>query len=374
MADLKMNIPPEVIIGSVNRIGDEAVFLGNRILMIADSALEEEIGTIRSILESRGLSVLLFSDAVPEATTFTLGDALSMARGSHANAVIGLGGVKTLQLARATASLAVDKIYIEDYLRGAVRPVKGLPYIEVPTSGRNPYMFRAECFLTEASERYSRICPMPEESLQMIFMDPLFLDSFSERYLYMAMMDIMLHSVEGFLSPRASFFSDVQTSQAISLISSLLGVKKDSSGGIDRFSTVYESSLFSAYGTALNGVGAGTVLSYVLSGYTGKPKAAISSVLLPLLMESAFYPRNEKKNSLAAVCHHDPLPEDFKTLKPEEVMRRFQGLHELPSTFSGLGITPQQLSEAASLTYSILEAHMPSLTQEGLFTILQAGI
>ncbi len=374
MADLKMNIPPEVIIGSVNRLGDEAVFLGNRILLIADSALEEEIGTVRNILESRGLSVLLFSDAVPEATTFTLGDSLSMARGSHANIIIGMGGVKTLQLARATASLAVEKIYIDDYLRGAVRPGRGLPYIEVPTSGRNPYMFRSECFLTEASERYSRICPMPEESLKLIFMDPLFLNSFSERYLYMAMMDIMLHSVEGYLSPRGSFFSNVQTSQAISLVSSLLGVKKDVSGGIERFSTIYESSLFSAYGTALNGVGAGTVLSYVLSGYTAKPKAAISSILLPLMLESSFYPRDEKKSSLAQICHHDPMPEDFKKLKPEDVMRRFQGLHELPSAFSELGITPQQLSEAASLTYSILEAHMPSLTQEALFSILQAGI
>ncbi|MDC7224180.1 MAG: iron-containing alcohol dehydrogenase [Spirochaetales bacterium] len=372
MADLKMNIPPEVIIGSINRLGDEAVFLGSRILLIADSALEGVVGDVRNILESRGLSVLLFSDAQPETTTFTLGDALSMARGSHANVIIGLGGVKTLQLARATAALAVEKIFLDDYLQGAVRPLKGLPYIEVPTSGRNPFMFRAECFLTEHSERFSRICSMPEESLKLIFMDPLFLDTYSERYLYTAMTDILLHSVEGYLSPRASFFSDVQTARAISQISSLLGFRKDA--GPDRFSRVYEASLFAAYGSALNGWGAATVLSYVLSGYTGKPKGAISSVILPHLLESSFYPGNDKKLGLAEICYHDPMPEDFKTLKPEEAVRRFQGLHELPTRFSELGITAQQLSEAASLTYSILEAHMPSLTQEALFHILQAGI
>ncbi|MDC7221776.1 MAG: iron-containing alcohol dehydrogenase [Spirochaetales bacterium] len=374
MADLKMNIPPEVIIGSVNRLGDEAVFLGNRILLIADSALEGAIDDVRNILESRGLSVLLFSDAVPVSTTFTLNDALSMARGSHANVIIGMGGVKTLQLARATASLAVEKIFVDDYLRGAVRPVKGLPYIELPTSGRNPFMFRSECFLTEHSERYSRICPMPEESLKMIFLDPLFLDSYSDRYLYMAMMDILLHSVEAYLSPRASFFSDVQASRAISEVSSLLGFKGNAHSSPDRFSRIYEASLFSAYGGALNGVGAVTVLSYMLSGYTGKPKGAISTVLLPLLLESSFFPGNDKKLSLAKLCHHEPMPEDFKSLKPEEVMRRFQGLHELPSRFSALGITAQELSEAASLTYSILEAQIPSLTQEALFNILQAGL
>jgi alcohol dehydrogenase class IV len=374
MADLKMNIPPEVIIGSINRLGDEVVFLGSRILLIADSVLEESIENVRNILESRGLSVLLFSDAQPETTTFTLNDALSMARGSHANVIIGMGGVKTLQLARATAAMAGEKIFLSDYLQGAVRPEKGLPYIEVPTSGRNPFMFRSECFITEYPERFSRICPMPEESLKLIFLDPLFLNSYSDRYLYMGMMDIFLHSVEGYLSPRASFFSDVQCSRALSLISSLLSFRQKTNSGLERFSHVYEASLFSAYGAALNGMGAATVLSYVLSGYTGKPKGAISSIILPPLLESSYYPGNEKKMTLAEICYHAPLPEDFKTLKPEEVVSRFQGLHDLPSRFSDLGITAQQLSEAASLTYSILEAQMPSLTQEALFNILQAGL
>ncbi len=373
MADLKMNIPPEVIIGSINRLGDEAVFLGSRVLLIADSALGESIDNVKNILESRGMRVLLFSDIQPETTTFSLSDSLSMARGSHANVIIGMGGVKTLHLARATAALAVEKIFVEDYLQGSVRPVKGLPYIEVPSSGRDPFMFRSECFLTEHRERFSRICPMPEESLQLVFIDPLFLDSYSGRYLYMTMMDILLHSVEGFLSPRASFFSDVQTSQAISLVSAQLGFRKNPHAGLERYSRVYEASLFSAYGTALNGWGAATVLSYVMSGYTGKPKSAISSVMLPVLLETSFYPRDEKKASLAVLCHHDPMPEDLKTLRPEEVMRRFQGLHELPSRFSELGITAQQLSETASLAYSVLEPHMPTLTQESLFAILQAG-
>ncbi|MBN2627292.1 MAG: iron-containing alcohol dehydrogenase [Spirochaetales bacterium] len=373
MADLKMNIPPEVIIGSINRLGDEAVYLGDRVLLIADSALGDVVDDVKSILESRGLSVLLFSDIHPEATTFTLTDSLSMARGSHANLIVGLGGVKTLHLARATATLAVEKVFIEDYLKGAARPVKGLPYIEVPTSGRNPFMFRPECFLTEHRERFSRICPMPEESLKLIFLDPLFLDSYSGRYLYMTMMDILLHSVEGYLSPRASFFSDVQTSQAISLVSSLLGFRKPGGTGLDHYSLIYESALFSAYGAALNGWGAATVLSYVMSGYTGKPKSAISSVMLPVLLETSFYPKNDKKASLAGLCHHDPMPRDFRELPPAEVMRRFQGLHELPSRFSELGITAQQLSETASLAYSVLEPHMSTLTQESLFAILQAG-
>lgn len=374
MADLKMNISPEVIIGSINRLADEAVFLGSRILLIADSALGDAIDDIKSMLESRGLGVLLFTDVTPSATTFNLKDALSMARGSHSNVIIGMGGVKTLQLARATASLAVEKIFLDDYLQGISRPLKGIPYIEVPTSGRNPFMLRPECFLTESSEKFSRICPMPEKSLKLIFLDPLFLNSYSSRYCHMALMDIMLHSIEVFLTSRASFFSDVQASQAVRLLAGVLG-KHDKKGlSLEDYSRIYEASLFASYGAALNGPGAASILSYVLSGYTGKPKAAISSIMLPNLLDTSFYPHNEKMASLSEFCYLPGQPDDFLTMNPAAVIRRYQGLHELPSRFSSLGITPQQLSEASSLTYAILEAQMPSLTQETLFDILQAGL
>jgi alcohol dehydrogenase class IV len=374
MADLKMNIPPEVIIGSINRLGDEAVYLGSRVLLIADSALGNGTAEIKNMLESRGLSVLLFTDVVPASTTFSLKDSLSMARGSHANVIIGLGGIKTLHLARATAALAVEKIYIEDYLKGNSRPVKGLPYIEVPTSGRNPFMLRPECFLTEHSEKFSRICPIPEECLKLIFLDPLFLESYSPRYTYMALMDIMLHSIEAYLTSRSSFFSDVQSSKAISLVSSVLGLHSREGLNLESYSRTYEAALFSSYGTALNGMGAATVLSYVLSGYTGKPKGAISSVILPNLLETSFYPHGGKKAALASLCWFEGQPEDFKSMNPHDVIKRFQGLHELPSRFSDLAITPQQLSEASSLTYAILESHMSSLTQEALFEILRIGL
>lgn len=371
MADLKMNIPPEVIIGSINRLGDEAVYLGSRVLLVADSALGDGLEEIKAMLESRGLGVILFTDLIPAASSFTLRDALSMARGSHANVIIGMGGVKTLQLARATAALAREDIYLEDYIRGNRRPVKGLPYIEVPTSGRNPLMFRPECLLTEHTEKFSRLCPLPEESLKLIFLDPLFLNTCSPRMVRMILMDILLHSVEAYLTSRSSFFSDVQTRQALSLASSVLTVDNRETLNPGHFNAVYEASLFSAYATALNGPGAGTVLSYVLSGYTGKPKAAVSSVLLPALVGSSFYPAGEKKSLLAKHCYREGEPEDFMTMAPADLMERFQGLHDLPSRFSQLGITSRQLSEAASLTYAILEAHMPGLTQETLFDILQ---
>jgi alcohol dehydrogenase class IV len=215
MADIKMNISPEVILGSEKRLGDEVLYWGNRVLVIGDASIKEQIHSIRESLESRGLRVLLFTDVEPELATYSLNDALSMARGSRADMILGIGGVKTLQMARAAAALTPGDIFLEDYFQGRARPNKGLPYIEVPSSGRNPFMLRQDCLLTETRNRRSRIVPLPDKMVKMVLLDPLLTTGLSDRNILMILMEILLSAVENYLVKRSSFFSDVQSRASI---------------------------------------------------------------------------------------------------------------------------------------------------------------
>lgn len=372
MADIKMNISPEVILGSEKRLGDEVLFWGDRVLIIGDSVLQEQIEEIRRSLESRGLQVILFTDLEPELSTFSLNDALSLTRGSHSDMIVGVGGVKTLQLARATAALAPNRdIFMEDYFQGKSRPEKGLPYMEIPASGRNPFMLRHDCLLTETHNRRSRIVRLPENMVKLILIDPILTRSLSDRYTQMILMEILMSSVENYLTSRGSFFSDVQSRAAIGKASQVLfGYHDKGKFELKDRHLLCEAALFAAYGSALNGVGPATLLIYALSHYSGVSKSSLACVLLPALVNSSFYPPGEKKESISLLCYVEGFPEEFRREPGGDTFRRAQGLYDLPTRFSELGLSREVLSEAASITYSITENRYPEVTQENLLAIL----
>ncbi|MDA3852516.1 MAG: iron-containing alcohol dehydrogenase [Spirochaetaceae bacterium] len=371
MADIKMNISPEVILGSEKRLGDEVLYWGNRVLVIGDASIKEQIHSIRESLESRGLRVLLFTDVEPELATYSLNDALSMARGSRADMILGIGGVKTLQMARAAAALTPGDIFLEDYFQGRARPNKGLPYIEVPSSGRNPFMLRQDCLLTETRNRRSRIVPLPDKMVKMVLLDPLLTTGLSDRNILMILMEILLSAVENYLVKRSSFFSDVQSRASIGKAAKVLfGYREQGKLELTDRHLLCESALFSAYSSALNGVGPVTLLTYALSNYSNVPKSSVATVLLPFLVSSNFYPPGEKKDSISNLCDYPGFPEDFRVEDAAETFRRAQGLYELPSRLSALGLNREQLSEAASIAFSITENLYPDVTQDNLLDIL----
>lgn len=372
MADIKMNISPEVILGSEKRLGDELVFWGERVLIIGESSLKPQIDEVRRSLESRGLKVLLFTDVEPELTTFSLNDALSMARGSRSDIILGMGGVKILQMARTAAALAPGGVFLEDYFQGKGRPDRGLPYVEVPTSARNPFMLRSDCLMTETRNRRTRIVPLPSKMVKLVLIDPVLTSTLSDRYSQMILMEILLSAVENYLTPRASFFSDVQSRAAIGKAAkALFGYKQEGKFTIQARHLLCESALFAAYGSALNGVGPVSLLIYALSHYSGVPKSSIASVLLPVLVGSAFYPPGEKKESISSLCYLEGNPETFRKEDPSETFNRAQGLYQLPARLSELGLDQDTLSEASTIAYAITENLYPEVSQDNMLSLLQ---
>jgi len=53
---------------------------------------------------------------------------------------VGLGGLKTQAIARLTAMLAGSESYLFDILDGSEPASAFIPYIAVPTTGRDPFL------------------------------------------------------------------------------------------------------------------------------------------------------------------------------------------------------------------------------------------
>ncbi len=138
MPDILFHVPARVVFGldTVNRIGQVVAEHGERAFLVTEAILYEGklINRVQDILEKKGVQHIVFDEVVPNATSTTVDDGVTLARGSHADVIIGLGGVRTLSIARCIAMTAPGSHDMDEFLSGIQPPGDPLPYIEVPTT------------------------------------------------------------------------------------------------------------------------------------------------------------------------------------------------------------------------------------------------
>ncbi len=216
MPDVLFHIPTRVVFGldAVNRIGQLVAEYGERAFLVTEAILYEGkvINKVQDILDKKGVQNIVFDEVVPNATSKTVDDGVTLARGSHADVVIGLGGVRTLSVARCIAMTAPTAHDMDDYLSGVQPQGEALPYLEVPTTCRNPFMFVDEYLMIDGRDRTGRIGRTQKGITKTALIDPKLSLTLPAKYTATTIMDTLLGCVEGLLSSRANFLSDTYLS------------------------------------------------------------------------------------------------------------------------------------------------------------------
>ena len=109
MADFVLKISPQVVLGSYScaRIGHYAAEWGTRYMVIMDPSLKEFdiYKKVQTALTDKRIDFFVFDDIPPAPDTTIIERALKLARDAHIHGILAVGGVKTANVARATAAL-----------------------------------------------------------------------------------------------------------------------------------------------------------------------------------------------------------------------------------------------------------------------------
>jgi alcohol dehydrogenase class IV len=126
MSDLIFSLPHETYFGVdiIHRLASVVSKYGERVLIVTEAILYERktIEKILELLEKKNISYIVYDEVVPNATSSAVEEALLLARGSQAQVVIGMGGVRALATAKCVAMAAGDRAEIDDYLSGSPPP------------------------------------------------------------------------------------------------------------------------------------------------------------------------------------------------------------------------------------------------------------
>jgi len=309
MSDLIFSIPQETYFGVdiINRLAAVVLQYGERALIITEAILYERnnIGQLLELLEKKNISYITYDEVVPNATSSVVDEALLLARGSKAQVIIGFGGMRTLATAKCVAMLANTKQGVAEALAGEVPEAKPLTYIEIPTTGRNPFMYRDECLIVDERDRTAHILRTPKNICKAIILDPKLSLTLPPKYTAAILLENFLEAFEGYISIKNNVLAETYFLKAIENISDIIPLILANPEDIKLRVAAATAGLITALGLALSRSGLGSALIYALNAKLKVPKSWLASILLPFIMEFFINTSSEKIMRIARILKED---------------------------------------------------------------------
>ena len=285
--DISFKIDPETIIGTdtVNRIGSICSRYGSRVMIATEQVLYENrsIERLCSILEEAGIETIVFDEIPAQATADVAENAAGLARGGRCKVIIGFGGLKTQAIARMAAIIAPSKMSVFDLLDKREHKNEFIPYIAIPTAGRDPFLLTNYFIAVDPRDRSVKQVKSPNKLCIASIIDSNLSETLSGAFAATTAFDGFCVAAEAYCSTRANFLSDALLEQAISIYSQMM-VSAESKA-FDISGSAANAGFLVAMGSAASAPGIGTALAYAINGRFPVAKSWSSTVLLPYILE-----------------------------------------------------------------------------------------
>lgn len=379
MADFVFRVAPNILLGTytLTRLAQFASTWGSNYMLIIDPVLKEYdvISKIQANLAEKQIQNFIFDEIPTAATSETLTQALQLARGAHIHGVIAVGGTKALSLGRAVASLYNETNNIYDYIEGAQPFSAALPFIQVPSMLRDTFMFADRAPVIDARNRSIKLMKTQNGICKACIIDPTLFLTLTQNQTDSMLLHTLSLAIEGYISTKASFFSDTLLEKAIQLLHYALD-------GANSIAMQTPKDILIAQGGCMASLGVGTSFPGVTSAIALTVHARykisqslVSAILLPYVIEEFLNSRIDRFANIARIMElsTDVTSPAVAVQSLIENIRSRIAIANLPARLKDLGLTIEQLVPAAqdASQLEIMNYVPQALTADDLFNLIK---
>ena len=379
MADFIFKISPNIILGSyiATRLGQHASDWGDRFMLVVDPILKES-GTTAKItqsLDERGVEYVVFDEIPNTASTETLKDALLLARESHVHGVIAVGGGRTLNLAKAVCALYREKGDLYEYIDGKAATTSPLPLICVPTTVRDSFIFTDRTPVSDARSTKIRLLKTQNGLCKLVLWDPNLQINLTEKQSACMSIEVLSFAIEGYLSQKSNFFSDMIIEKSVQLLSYALDGVPSLSITTPQEVLLTQGGCMASLGGASSSFGVANLLANAINSRYQISRSLTTAILLPYIIEDAASYRADKLATLAKLlraCPQETETADAVTALTEYVRQKIAKVN-IPARLKDLSLTIEQLSLAAEDAgeLDLMNSLPRSMTTDDLFDLIK---
>ncbi len=351
------HLPVNLIFGTgrVETLGSETAKWGTRALVVTGKGSTKKSGLLDralSILKAAGVSAVVFDQVTPNPLTTTAYEAAALAKAEGCDVVVGLGGGRIMDAAKATAFLCRNDGDVNDYIFGRIQGREGLPIVLVPTTCGTGSEGNGFAVLTnpdtgdKKSLRGTFIVPKAS------IIDPDLMKTMPPKVLASVGFDALCHNMEAYLSRIGQPMTDIMSQEGIHLTAgNLLRAYQDPSDtaaweAITWASTIGGMVIHSAGVTAPHG------MEHPASGLKDIVHGNGLAALTPVVYEASVDADPEKFGRISQLLGGKDASDCV-----DRIVRLLEALH-LRVTLSQLGISAKDIPW---MTENCLKVSGPSM-------------
>ena len=283
--------------GAVNQIGQECKALGvSRLLLVMDRNLSKTdiLVQLKGLFKKDKIKTAVYPEVTPEPDPKIADGGAELAKKERVDAVLGVGGGSTMDVAKAIAVLVKNEGKAVDYIGLGLIKKPGLPTIMVPTTAGTGSEVTFTAVFTMRDTKSKGGINSPFLYPHTAILDPkLTLDLPPDVTAYTGM-DALTHAIESFTSLNSHFMSEPISLKSIEMISSNLRGAVADGNNIEFRENMMKGSYMAGLGLAMSGVGAVHALAYPLGALFDIPHGIANAVMLPYVLEYNYTGNTDK--------------------------------------------------------------------------------
>ena len=275
-------------VGCLASLADEIIRISPKKILVVTDPMVKKAGPfdrLKAVLEKAALSFEVFEGIDIEPTLETLEKCLKSVGKGKFDAVIGLGGGSSIDVAKIMAAMLANQGSFQDYMGIEKVPRPGVPMIMIPTTAGTGAEVTPNALLIDKKERVKKAFVSSYLIPDVAIVDPELTISLPQNVTAATGMDALTHCLESFISLRATPVTELFSLEGIRCISGSLREAYTNGGNTE---ARYGMSLGSLYGgIALTNAGTVAVhaLAYPIGGRFGVSHGMSNAIMLPYVMK-----------------------------------------------------------------------------------------
>lgn len=384
MADLIFRISPDIICGShtYSRLNTFLKETGERFLLIVDPKLKkfDFYEKIIQNLDDDQIKYILFDKFDEGAASKQIAEAVIIAKEAYIQGVIAVGSSRAINFAKAVCSLINEDFSIYDCLDGASLKSKPLPLTAIPTTFCEPYIFSNLIPVTDSRSSRIKIINASPKITKLVIWDSEFSKTLDERKKNLMIFELFSQCFETYISPKASFFSDMFAEKAFELLARVLNPQafSDSTLSVLSEELLTQAGIMISTGTSMSSLGITNLLSLAIHSRYRISSSESAAIIFPKIVSDSFQFAQEKVCKITKIMKISAENSENSLILNEfsNFINSFIKKTEFPDSLSNLNLSAEKLAlvaEDASQT-ELMTSLPKSMTSDTLFEILKASL
>ncbi|WP_096199464.1 iron-containing alcohol dehydrogenase [Bacillus sp. FJAT-45350] len=347
-------VTPEIIFGkgAIQQVGECFLRLGaKKVLVVSDKGVCG-VGWVEQAISScveAGLAYATFFELTTNPRDFEVMNGALIYEEHECDAVLGIGGGSSLDVAKAIAIVVTNGGSINDY-EGVDKIHSPLPPLIMisTTAGSGSEVSQFSVILDSARKKKMTIISkslVPDISIT----DPLTLMTKDAALTASTGLDVLTHAIEAYVSVAATPLTDVQAKNAIYLVSRYLRPSVASKTNEEAKNEMAMASLQAGLAFSNGILGAVHAMSHAIGGRCDLSHGEVNSILLPYVMEFNLIAKPERFSDIARLMGADirGCSDSEAGRKAVELVKSLSQDIGAPKRLSELGFTNENLEGIA---------------------------